>query len=93
MEPKIEAAPAPPPPPPPPPIFDVTEKQAVAPPAPPPPPPAELENKVEKKNVVKPAKPDVGDDRNNLMAEIRNAGGFGKAKLKPALAEMDKDDR
>lgn len=80
-------APPPPPPPPPPPSYELP----VPPPPPPPEPPMDAEmSKVQ----VQKSKP-VADasDRTNLMAEIRNAGGFGRAKLRDSASMDKKDDR
>ncbi|XP_058808671.1 WASH complex subunit 1 [Phymastichus coffea] len=77
-----------------------TTSQSVVPPPPPPPlppsanPPDEEEKQQTKQPVKKPTsiKPAAGDDRSNLMAAIRDAGGLGKAKLRHA-EPIDKKDR
>ncbi|KAJ8682477.1 hypothetical protein QAD02_018269 [Eretmocerus hayati] len=40
-----------------------------------------------------PAKVSAGDDRSNLMAAIRNAGGLGKAKLRQTIKEDKPKER
>ncbi|XP_012268668.2 WASH complex subunit 1-like [Athalia rosae] len=86
-----------PPPPPPPPIPKIPEPQhPPAPPPPPPPPPTEdslPEQKSKKQPVKTKLKPEPVDDRSNLMAAIREAGGAGRAKLKSAARKEEKADK
>lgn len=78
---------SPPPPPPPPPPAPLS-----SPPPPPPPPPSAnpsqlTERKAEVKNTS--TSKSTGDDRTNLMAAIRAAGGVGKAKLRSAVSSVE----
>lgn len=67
-------------------------RSAVPPPPPPPLPPTsppepdEPKQEEKKQALKKPVsvKPSIPDDRSNLMAAIRDAGGIGKAKLRSA---------
>ncbi|KAK0097151.1 hypothetical protein PV326_003156 [Microctonus aethiopoides] len=77
-----------PPPPPPPPPAPLSSP----PPPPPPPPPSAnpsqlTERKAEVKNTS--TSKSTGDDRTNLMAAIRAAGGVGKAKLRSAVSSVE----
>lgn len=72
------------PPPPPPPIP--TQQLTTAPPPPPPPPPPtkDVTQSNSRKIINVPQSPP--DTRSELMAAIRNAGGVGKARLRPTAA-------
>ncbi|KAL6266191.1 hypothetical protein P5V15_003051 [Pogonomyrmex californicus] len=83
---KIGFQQAPPPPPP------------LPPPLPPPPPPPIVEPIVsnddsEKKDKTANLPSATTDDRSNLMAAIRDAGGIGRAKLRPTVPDEKKRDR
>lgn len=104
---EVKASPPPPPPPPPPPSNQNPEQQTIAsqssvqvpPPPPPPPPPLvpqsddkDQATQVEKKSA--PAQVAKGtDDHTNLMAAIREAGGLGRAKLRPTAATEKPNNR
>ncbi|KAI9470693.1 MAG: hypothetical protein EXX96DRAFT_585418 [Benjaminiella poitrasii] len=74
-----DGAPPPPPPPPPPP-----SSFGAPPNAPPPPPPPALGAPAAPSNL-----PPVSDERSNLMASIRAAGGFGTLKQSGKLRKAD----
>ncbi|XP_015122935.1 WASH complex subunit 1 [Diachasma alloeum] len=90
----------PPPPPPPPPPQLLPETFSTVPPVPstpaappPPPPPApEAHPPPEPKIPVKTPAAVGGDDRGNLMASIRAAGGVGKAKLRQTRSIIEQTE-
>ena len=94
-----------PPPPPLPSLNQSLEKQALSsqvqiqappPPPPPPPPPAPVEE-TKQSGTKQPStlapKASVTDDRTNLMAAIRDAGGIGRAKLRHTVPAEKANDR
>ncbi|XP_063995178.1 WASH complex subunit 1 [Diachasmimorpha longicaudata] len=98
-----QAPPLPPPPPPPPPAqvlpntpstIPVVPPITMAPPPPPPPPPPapEADTAPEPKVPVKAPVSTGGDDRGNLMAAIRAAGGVGKAKLRQTTSIIEQTE-
>ena len=77
-------------------VLEIPSQSVPPPPPPPPPPPASPpeENEQPKQAMKKPAsaKPPAVEDRSNLMAAIRDAGGLGKAKLRQTMpADKSKD--
>ncbi|XP_041978761.1 WASH complex subunit 1 isoform X2 [Aricia agestis] len=70
------------------PVVPEAPSAPIPPPPPPPPPPMEPQQTKEEKREAKQQKssppPSTGDAHASLMAAIRQAGGVGRAKLKPA---------
>ncbi|XP_011308375.1 WAS protein family homolog 1 [Fopius arisanus] len=88
-------SPPPPPPPPPPPTLPEPPVSAPAPPPPPPPPPPsapEAPAASEPRIIPKPPVVAPADDRGNLMAAIRAAGGVGKAKLRQTTSIIEQNE-